>query len=356
MSDHEAERDAFAERAFGSALGYFDVLSTYLGLRLGMYAALAEQGPATSAELAERAGIAERYAREWLEQQATRGILRADLSGATARFSLPPGHAEVLLDRDSLSYLGAGVRQLVSLRTVIDQVAEAYRTGGGVPYAAYGAESVDGQGFANRPLFMSTLPNEWLPAIPQVHARLSADPPARVADVGCGTGWSSIAIATAYPKSTVEGFDPDEASVQRARENAKDAGVDERVRFHARDAASIGGPIDFATAFECIHDMAKPVDVLRSVRGALASDGVMLVVDERTREAFTGEPDDLEAYFYGWSLFDCLPTGMNDAPSAGTGTVMRADTLAGYAMEAGFAGFEVLPIEHEAFRLYLLRP
>lgn len=356
MGDHEAERDAFAERAFGSALGYFDVLSTYLGLRLGMYEALAEHGPATSSELAERAGVAERYVREWLEQQATRGILRADISGDAPRFSLPPGHAEVLLDRDSLSYLGAGVRQLMSLRTVIDQVAEAYRTGGGVPYDAYGAESVDGQGFANRPLFLTTLPNDWLPAIPQVHERLAADPPARVADVGCGTGWSSIAIATAYPNVTVEGFDPDEVSVQRARQNAEDAGVGERVRFHARGAATLEGPIDFATAFECIHDMSRPVEVLRSVREALASDGVMLVVDERTREAFTGEPDDLEAYFYGWSLFDCLPAGMYDTPSTGTGTVMRPDTLAGYAMEAGFAGFEVLPIEHETFRLYLLRP
>jgi len=356
MGDHEAERDAFAERAFDSALGYFDVLSTYLGLRLGMYAALAEHGPVTSSELAERAGVAERYAREWLEQQATRGILLADLTGGpSARFSLPPGHAEVLLDRDSLSYLGAGIRQLMSLRTVVDQVAEAFRTGAGVPYAAYGAESANGQGFTNRPLFLTTLPNEWLPAIPQVHARLGADPPARVADVGCGSGWSSIAIATAYPRVSVDGFDPDDFSVQQARQNAEEAGVGDRVRFHAEGAAALEGSIDFATAFECIHDMARPVEVLGSVRRALTPEGVMLVVDERTRESFTGEPDDLEAYFYGWSLFDCLPTGMADPPSVGTGTVMRSATLAGYALEAGFGGFEVLPIEHETFRLYLLR-
>jgi SAM-dependent methyltransferase len=357
MSDHEAERAAFAERVFGSALGYFDVLSTYLGLRLGLYEALADRGPATSSELAERAGVAERYAREWLEQQATRGILQADLSEeASGRFSLPPGHAEVLLDRDSLSYLGAGIRQLMSLRTVIDLVADAFRTGGGVPYSAYGAESVDGQGFTNRPLFLSTLPGEWLPAIPEVHTRLAAEPPARVADVGCGTGWSSIAMASAYPSVSVVGFDPDEASVERARQNADEAGVGDRVRFHAEDAAALEGPIDFATAFECIHDMARPADVLRSVREALTDDGLMLVVDERTRESFTGEIDDLEAYFYGWSLFDCLPAGLSDPPSVGTGTVMRPETLAGYALEAGFGGFEVLPVEHESFRLYLLRP
>ena len=356
MTDHVAERDAFAERAFGSALGYFDVLSTYLGLRLGLYKALADHGPASSSELAERAGIAERYSREWLEQQATRGILLADLSASAARFSLPAGHAEVLLDRDSLSYLGAGIRQLMSLRTVVDLVADAFRTGGGVPYEAYGAESVDGQGFTNRPLFLTILPGEWLPAIPEVHRRLAAEPPARVADVGCGTGWSSIAMAAAYPLVTVEGFDPDDVSVERARVTAAEAGVDDRVRFNAADAATLEGPIDFATAFECIHDMARPAEVLRSVRRALSDDGVMLVVDERTRESFTGETDDLEAYFYGWSLFDCLPAGLSDPPSVGTGTVMRPETLAEYALEAGFGGFEVLAVEHESFRLYLLRP
>ena len=356
MADHDAERDAFASTIFGSALGYFDILSTYLGVRLGLYQALADGGPATSSELAKRAGVVERYAREWLEQQATRGFLQADLSSDPPRFSLSPGNAEVLLDRDSLSYLGASVRQLMSLRGVVDHVAEAFRTGGGVPYDAYGTESVDGQGFTNRPLFLTTLPNEWLPAIPDVHARLAAEPPARVVDIGCGTGWSSIAIAIAYPKVTVAGFDPDDVSVGRARLNADEAGVGDRARFHAKDAAALDGPIDFGTAFECIHDMAHPVDVLRAVRAALVDDGSMLVVDERTRETFTGEPDELEALFYGWSIFDCLPAGMSDPPSAGTGTVMRASTLAGYAVEAGFSGFEVLPIEHETFRLYLLRP
>jgi SAM-dependent methyltransferase len=356
MDANEAERDAFAERAFGSALGYFDVLSTYLGLRLGMYQVLADHGPSTSVELAERAGISERYTREWLEQQTTRAILTADVSGQAPRFSLPAGHAEVLLDRDSLSYLGSGIQQLMSLRMVIDHVVDAFRTGGGVPYEAYGPESVEGQGGANRPLFLTTLPNEWLPAISDVHARLSAEPAARIADVGCGTGWSSIAMAKAYPLVTVDGLDPDEGSVRRARQNADEAGLSDRVRFHAVNAAELDGTVDFATAFECIHDMARPVEVLASVRRALADDGSMLVVDERTRESFTGEPDDLEAYFYGWSLFDCLPAGLSDPPSAGTGTVMRPDTLAGYALEAGFRGFEVLPVEHESFRLYLLRP
>jgi SAM-dependent methyltransferase len=357
--DVERERDVFAEKLFRSALGYFDIFSIHLGARLGLYRALAEAGPMTSQELAERAGIAERYAREWLEQQATAGILTAKIreDGAN-RFQLPAGHAEVLLDGDSLSFMGASVTQLMTLRGAFDQVVEAFRTGGGVPYEAYGVDGVEGQGASNRPIFLTTLPNEWLPAIPEVHTRLSSSPPARIVDVGCGTGWSSIAMATAYPTVTVDGFDPYEPSVERARQNAEDAGVSDRVRFHAKDAGAltVDGPAAFATAFECVHDMARPVDVLRAVRAALDGEGAMLVVDERTRETFSGEPDEREAYMYGWSVFDCLPAGMFEQPSAGTGTAMRPGTLEGYASEAGFTGFEVLPIEHDSFRLYLLRP
>jgi 2-polyprenyl-3-methyl-5-hydroxy-6-metoxy-1,4-benzoquinol methylase len=216
---------------------------------------------------------------------------------------------------------------------------------------------VEGQGASNRPTFLTTLPNEWLPAIDAIHDRLSAGP-ARVVDVGCGTGWSSIAIARAYPSVEVDGFDPDDTSIRMARDHALEAGIADRVRFHRADAAELTsqGPFDVATAFECIHDMARPVEVLGAVREALVDDGAMLVVDERTKDAFSGEPDDHEAYFYGWSVFDCLPTGMYEQPSAGTGTVMRASTLQRYANEAGFTRFDVLPIEHDAFRLYLLRP
>jgi SAM-dependent methyltransferase len=347
--------DAFAERIFGSALGYFDILSTYLGLRLGLYDALRTGDGLTAAELALGASIDERYAREWLEQQATTGTIDADVTADPPRFRLPAAHAEVLLDVDSLSFMGASVRQLASLRRVIDHVADAFRNGGGISYDEYGQENVEGQGGANRPMFLTTLPNDWLPAIPAFHDRLSAGP-TRVLDVGCGAGWSAIATARAYPHARVDGIDPDPTSISIARRNADQAGVEDRVRFREADASTIEGSADLAMAFECVHDMSDPVGVLSAVRSALPDDGAMLIVDERTRDAFDGTPDELEAYFYGWSVFDCLPTGMAEAPSAGTGAVMRATTLEGYAKDAGFTRFEVLPIEHDAFRLYLLRP
>jgi 2-polyprenyl-3-methyl-5-hydroxy-6-metoxy-1,4-benzoquinol methylase len=356
MVDRNDERDAFADRLFRSALGYFDVLSIRLGQRLGLYEVLG-RGRLSAAEVAERAGIAERYAREWLEQQTTAEILRADVDRDPVTFTLPPGHAEVLLDADSLSYMGASVSQLYSITNAFEHVVEAFRSGGGVPYEAYGTDSVEGQGAGNRPAFLTTLPNDWLPNIPELHDRLRADPPARVVDVGCGTGWSSIAFAKAYPKVTVDGLDPDETSIELARKNAAAEGVVDRVRFHQKDAALVArAPFDIAAAFECIHDMARPVEVLAAVRASLAEGGAMLVVDERTRDRFTGGPDLLEQYFYGWSIFDCLPAGMYERPSAETGTVMRASTLERYAREAGFSGFDVLPIDHDIFRLYLLRP
>ena len=196
----EAERDAFAQRIHEAALGFFDVLSIRLGDRLGLYATLAEGGAATPSELAERAGIAERYAREWLEQQTAAGILRADGAGhGTIRFSLPVGHAEVLLDRDSLSYMTPTVRSLMTLTPVMDALVEAYRSGGGVSWDAYGTDAREAVGDSNRPIYLQVLPRDWLPKIPEIHDRLRAAPPARVADIGCGTGWSSIAIAGAYP-------------------------------------------------------------------------------------------------------------------------------------------------------------
>ena len=354
----EAERDAFAEKLFRSVLGYFEIFSIHLGARLGLYRALAEAGPMTSQELGERADIAERYAREWLEQQATAGILAAEIreDGAN-RFRLPAGHAEVLLDGDSLSFMGASVTQLMSLRGAFDQVVEAFRTGGGVPYDAYGLDSVEGQGGANRPTLLTTLPNEWLPAIPEVHTRLSSNPPARIVDVGCGTGWSSIAMATAYPAVTVDGFDPIgprwswPAATRRPRASRTASTSTRRTPAHSPPTARWRSrrPSNASTTWpgrsRCCGQCGP-----RSTTRARCS----WWTNGRKR-AFSGEPDELEAYFYGWSVFDCLPSGMFEQPSAGTGTAMRPGTLKRYASEAGFAGFEVLPIEHDTFRLYLLR-
>jgi SAM-dependent methyltransferase len=355
----ERRRDAFVEDLFEKIIGAMEVATVYLGDRLGLYQALAEGGPATPHELAERTGTHERYTREWLEQQAATGILEVEEESEQPqgrRYGLPAGHAEVLLDRDSLNYLAPVARFTMSLVRPLPALVDAFRAGEGLPYANYGADAREGQADANRPMFVNLLGSEWLPSVPDVHERLLAAPPARVADIGCGTGWSSISIARAYPKAHVDGYDLDEPSIELARQNADEAGLADRVTFHVRDASdpALEGRYDLATAFECIHDMGRPVEALRAMRRMVSERGAVIVADERVPDAFEAPGDDTDRLMYGWSVLFCLPTGLADEPSVGTGTVMRQQILRRYAEEAGYQGVEVLPIENDLWRFYRL--
>ena len=359
VTDSTERRDALVERLFMNAVGAFDLFSVYLGDRLGFYRIVADQGPLTSAELADAASVHERYAREWLEQQAASDVLEMAIDEAgKRRFRLPAGHYEALLDVSSLNYIAPMARAVLASVRPIDALLAAFRTGEGVPYADYGEDLHEGQAAFTRPLFENLLGKEWLPSVPALHERLLADPPARVADVACGQGRSSIEIARAYPNVRVDGIDSDHASIERARANLVGSGVEGRVTFYERDAADaeLADRYDLVTIFEALHDMSYPVDVLRAAKGLLGDDGVMFVGDERTAEAFTAPASEVERLYYGFSIFHCLPVGMVGDGAAGTGTVIRAETVRRYADEAGFSSCEVLPIEHDFWRFYLLEP
>ena len=229
----------------------------------------------------------------------------------------------------------------------------AYRGGGGVNWRDFGPDMSEGQEFGNRPSYIAAL-GDWFASITDVHGQLSDG--ARVADVGCGGGWSSISLARAYPGITVDGFDLDEPAIERARRNAQETGVGDRVRFHAVDPAEAdhGEGYDLVTAFECIHDMPQPVPVLRAMRAMAADGGTVLVMDENVGDDFTAPSDETERLMYAFSLLVCLPDGMSHPGSVGTGTVMRRSTFEGYAAEAGFDRVEVLPIEAGFWRFYRL--
>ena len=357
----EERAAALGERVFQAVLGAMDLGAIYLGERLGLYTALRDHGPATSVELAERTDTDERYVREWLEQQAVTGFLDVDNAdaAATARtFRLPQAYVEAFTDEDSLAYLPPIGRMTLGFLQPIPQLVEAFRTGEGVPYADYGEDTREGIATMNRVMFIHQLGTEWFPKIADVHDRLTAAP-ARVADIGCGTGWSSIAIARTYPKAMVDAFDVDPASVEQARVNVTHAGLSGQVRVYEQDAGAEGltGTYDVVTMFETLHDMARPVEALRNARRLLAEGGSLIVADERVADRFAAPGDDVERLMYGCSITHCLAVGIADHEhSVATGTVMRTDTLRRYATEAGFASVEVLPIENDFWRFYRLRP
>jgi 2-polyprenyl-3-methyl-5-hydroxy-6-metoxy-1,4-benzoquinol methylase len=354
-----AQADALMERVFGACIAAMDVATIHIGRKLGLYEALRDAGALTSPELAERTRTDERYVREWLEHQAVGGILTVDDEDAAAtarRYALPAGHAEALLDHESPRSVGPMAQSIVGEISGVDRLIEAFSTGAGVPYDAY-PECRAAQAEVNRPLFVRELASRWLPALPEVHRRLT-EAGGRVADVACGSGWSSIELARAYPKATVDGYDLDEPSIALARDNVQGSGVEDRVRFHARDCAdpAARGAYDLVTIFEAIHDMARPVEVLAAARSMLAPGGEMLVADERVADAFTAPGDDVERLMYGYSVLFCLPTSREQQPSAATGTAMRASTFVNYARAAGFRHVEVLPIQSDVWRFYRLVP
>ena len=353
QSSRSMTAEEFGERLFGSALGLIETLSIYVGDRMGWYRALAESGPATAGELVARTGGSERYAREWLEQQAVNGILEVEETDER-RFAITPAVAEVTTDPSSLSFLSPLARMVTASAIQMPKLMDAYKNGGGVNWAEFGEDARESQSDMNRPWFENVLPDA-LRGVPEIHDVLSR-PAARIADIGPGGGWSSLALARAYPNASVEGFDIDRPAVEMATKNAQEAGVADRVTFHVADGADMGAQeYDAIFAFECIHDMSHPVEVLAAAGRALKPDGAMVVMDEAVADRFTAPGDEVERLMYGFSLFLCLPDGLSHEGSVGTGTVMRRATLERYARAAGFSRVSVLPIEDFGFwRFYRL--
>lgn len=350
--------NALVERIFRNAGATLELYSIYLGERLGLYQSLAQQGPATSVELAERTGTNERYIREWLEHHAASGLVDVDdvtAAPTVRRYTLPPEHVPVLADPDHVDYHGYKGVELARAARMLPDLVEAYRTGDAPPHQPWEPE---GRAEFNRPTYLNLLGKQWLPAIPEIDERLRADPPAQVADFACGTGWSSIAMAQAYPRITVHGLDLDEDAIAAATQHALEAGLSDRVSYSVANASetSQSGRFDLVTILEAMHDIPRPVDALRSARQLLAPGGSVLILDELVEEEFTAPASELERYHYGWSLMSCLPDAMGDPESAATGAVMRPATLRRYATEAGFQEVQILPFHTSLFRFYRLIP
>ena len=279
----QGERESLGRRLLRSTEGVFEIFTVYLGVKLGLYQALAGGDAMTPEELARATGTQPRPVEEWLDAQAVWHIVERSEESGVRRYRLPADHVEVLVDEDSLDYLGGWVRLIVGVTRPMEDLLLAFREGGGVALESYGDDLREGQAETNRAAFLQLLGDEWLPAITDVHDRLNAQKTARVADIGCGAGWSSIAIARAYPSVIVDGFDRDEESIALARRNAEAADLSDRIHFHVEDVTrmEVRQSYDLVIALESVHDTASPAATLRTMRELAGDDGDVIVVEEK---------------------------------------------------------------------------
>lgn len=349
MNDYRSE--PIADRIGRDFTGAMSLYVLLLGHRLGLLATLDERGPLTAAELAGATGYDERYLAEWLAAMAAGGYIACEADAG--RFWLTPEQAAVYVDVESPAYAMPFLVWAPRLAGALPALAEALRSGGGVPYEAYEPAGGDGTGNTNRVEFLTNMA-VWLRAVPDVWQRVAS---ARaVLDVGCGHGWSSIALARALPEATIDGADADPASLAAAESNVLAAGLAGRIRFHlaAAEELTLAQRYDLITALECVHDMAQPVAALRRMRELLAPGGIVLIVDELMGDTLGENLSPLGHTNYNWSVLHCLPQARLDPDSAATGCALGPARLRDYAMAAGFARCDVLPIDHAIWRFYRL--
>jgi SAM-dependent methyltransferase len=352
MGGDTAKTEAFGARMVGDFAGLATSLMAAVGDRLGLFKALAAQGPATCGELAERAGVQERYAREWLRALTVAGYLTYD--PASGRFALPPEHAPFLADEGGPMFFGGAYQGWVGLTGVLDGVLRAFRHGGGVPYEAYGPDVWEGTARLTAPWFDHLLVQQWLPALPAVQAVLERG--AAVADVGCGHGRALIRLAQAFPASRFAGYDVHGPSVARAGAEAA-AGVSDRVHFEQRDASrGIPERYDVITAFDMVHDAVAPRALLQAIREALRPGGVFLCLEFNCPERLeddVGNP--LAAIGYAGSVLFCMTSSLAHGGEGLGGRGLPEGKLRALCAEAGLGSVRRAPIENPFNILYEIR-
>jgi 2-polyprenyl-3-methyl-5-hydroxy-6-metoxy-1,4-benzoquinol methylase len=345
----------YAKRVFGSLGGAMTSAMIYLGDRLGLYRALAGAGALTSAELAERMRLDERWVREWLYQQGAAGVLEYRGEG---RFALSQ-EGEAVLANESHPAFGAGFfSHLPQMLAVTERLPEAFRTGIGLPYDAFGAEGALGIERGCAPWFRVMLVPLVLPRLDGVVEALEKG--AAAADVGCGGGAALIEMAKAFPKSEFHGYEISQHALERAHRNRAEAAVT-NVAFHdaARDPLPGDARFAFVTAFDCLHDMADPASAMSRIRRAMRPDGTWLIADIKAHATYEEnvERNPMAAMMYGTSVLSCMSSALSEPGGAGLGTLGLPEVLARHmTREAGFTRFETLDLAHPVNAFYVVRP
>ncbi len=335
---NEAKLQAFLDRAFTDLAACYGGVMVSLGDRLGLYRALAGAGPLTSAELAERAGCTERYVREWLGSQVAAAYVDYDPESET--YELPAEHAAVLANPDSPTLITPAFNVPASMWSDEEQAARAFRTGEGVPWGAHADRLFCGVAAFFKNAYSGALVPQWLPALDGVVERLEQG--ARVADIGCGHGHSTVLMAEAFPNSTFLGIDPHEASIAAANENAAAAGVSDRVSFSVGTAADHEGQgFDLICFFDALHDMGDPVGAARHARSVLAEGGTVMLVEPYAADRVEDNQGPIGRLYYSASTTLCCAHARSEGGDDVLGAQAGEARLAEVFEQAGFSHWRV---------------
>ncbi len=336
MAIDQKKLEAFLGKAIGDMGAAISALLVHIGDKLGLYKAMAGAGPLTPAELAARTGTTERYVREWLNNQAAGGYV--DYDPKTGRYSLNEEQAQCLANEDSPTFLPGGYEGIASTFSDEPKFTAAFRSGKGVGWHEHDARLFSGTERFFRPGYNANLVSSWLPALDGVADRLQKG--AKVADIGCGHGASTVVMARAYPKSTFYGFDYHGPSIERARRAAAEVGVGDRARFEVAGAKDFPGKdYDLVAFFDCLHDMGDPVGALRHVRQALAPAGTVMLVEPFAGDRVEDNLNPVGRVYYGFSTVVCTPASLAQEVGLGLGAQAGEARLRGVFEEAGFKRF-----------------
>jgi 2-polyprenyl-3-methyl-5-hydroxy-6-metoxy-1,4-benzoquinol methylase len=335
MAIDEQKLNAFMGRFVGDLGAVMHAATVVVGDQLGLYKALAEK-PATAEQLAQRTDTDSRYLREWLSAQVASGYAQYD--AATKTFSLTEEQAFALAVEGSPAFIPGAFQIAVAQFKAIPKIAQALRTGAGLGWHEHDAALFHGTERFFRPGYAANLVSSWLPALEGVEAKLNAG--ARVADVGCGHGASTIIMAQAYPASQFVGFDYHEPSIVHARESARKAGVGERVRFEVASAKSFPGTdYDLVTVFDCLHDMGDPAGASAHIRQTLKQDGTWMIVEPFANDQLEDNVNPVSRIFYSASTFICTPASRSQEVGLCLGAQAGEAQLRAVVREGGFGKF-----------------
>ena len=340
---------AAADRIFGDMAGAMTAGLCYVGTTTGLFAAMSGRGPLRQEEVVQATGLQARYVEEWLKGMTCAGYL--DYDPARATFALSEELGYFLASEGTDHYVGGLFAMANVLLRGAPRVAQAFREGGGVPFADFGPDGVVALDLVNRGQYEQRFASYWLKAVPEVGARLAAGGSAL--DVGCGAGRVCIALATAFPEAAITGLDPDGESIGQATAAADAAGVGGRVRFLARTTGQLpaDAQFDLITACDCIHDFSAPLATLTEIRSLLKPDGTLFIMEPKVADRLEDNRNDMATMFYGFSVFHCMTQSLAQG-GPGLGTCLGPARTEALLREAGFTRFAPLAIKSQAFLFY----